>query len=225
MEWWSLRIFFRCSEPRRRVGEFVSRWSWSDECWFFLDSVFLTEFCKVTYTCSSNYRVYDGECTYTHLLHAHFFCCTMCLRTLAHFSCVSHTRMAEGCQKILCTCVTSRLFQSHVSPILVVPWWSLRDHSWLWRPHVLAVLTCPESAGHAHPRTSSEEFGYLAKSALSTGYEPKNFDKITSVDNDTMLIDDPDHDGISDFSKTKRENTGLFGVPSVWNLCFARFSW
>ena len=25
-----------------------------------------------------------------------FFCCTVCLRTFAHFSCVSHTRMAQA---------------------------------------------------------------------------------------------------------------------------------
>ena len=33
----------------------------------FLDKVF-----GVSYTCSSDYSVYDGGCTYTHLLHAHF---------------------------------------------------------------------------------------------------------------------------------------------------------
>ena len=32
-------------------------------------------------------------------------------------------------------------------------------------------------------------------------YEPNEFDKITSLDNDTMLIDDPDLNEISDFSK------------------------
>ena len=69
--------------------------------------------------------------------------------------------MAQGHQK-------GSLHMCHISPILAVPWPSLRDHSWLWRPHVLAVLTCPQSAGHAHLRTSSEKFGHLAKSALST---------------------------------------------------------
>ena len=105
----------------------------------------------------------------------------------------------------------SRFLQSHVSPILAVPWRSLRDHSWLWRPHVLAVLTCPASARHAHLRTSSEKFGYLAKSALNTGFEPKKFDKITSVDSDTMLIDDPDLNEISDFSKTQKQRKHASG--------------
>ena len=50
--------------------------------------------------------------------------------------------------------------------------------------------------------------------ALHTGYEPKEFDKITSVDGDTTPINDPNYDSISDFSKTTRECTGLFGVPT-----------
>ena len=49
----------------------------------------------------------------------------------------------------------------------------------------------------------------------STGDEPKQPDKTTSVDGDTTPINDPDQDSISDFLKTTRENTGLFGVPSV----------
>ena len=50
----------------------------------------------------------------------------------------------------------------------------------------------------------------------NTSYEPKKFDKITSVDNDTMRIDDPDLDEISVFSKTFHENTGLFGVLTMF---------
>ena len=72
--------------------------------------------------------------------------------------------------------------------------------------HNFAVLSRLESAGHAQFRTRIEEFGYLAKSAANTGYEPKEFEKITSVDSDTMPIDDPDLNEISDFSK---KHTGL----------------
>ena len=50
-----------------------------------------------------------------------------------------------------------------------------------------------------------------------TGHEPKKFDKITSVDSDTMFINDPDHD-ISDFSKITGENTGQFGVSAVFEF-------
>ena len=43
------------------------------------------------------------------------------------------------------------------------------------------------------------------QSDANTGYEPKEFDKITSVNDDTMLINDPNHN-FSDFSKTTNEN-------------------
>ena len=51
------------------------------------------------------------------------------------------------------------------------------------------------------------------KSSLHTGYEPKKFDKITSVDGDTTPIND------------SREHWTVRCSHSVWNLCFARFSW
>ena len=49
---------------------------------------------------------------------------------------------------------------------------------------------------------------------LPAGYEPKKFDKNTSVDEDTTLINDPDHN-ISDFSKTMNANTSQIGVHAV----------
>ena len=67
------------------------------------------------------------------------------------------------------------------------------------------------------------EFGHLAKSALNTGYEPKKFDKITSVDSDTMLIDDPDLNEVSDFTKTTH-NTGLFGVLTMFESSVSHVS-
>ena len=66
--------------------------------------------------------------------------------------------------------------------------------------------------------------GYLAKSALNTGYEPKKFDKNTSVDEDAMPINDPDHN-FSDFSKATNENTSQFGVHTLFeSSVFVRFS-
>ena len=49
----------------------------------------------------------------------------------------------------------------------------------------------------------------------STSYEPKEFDKITSADGDTTLINDSDYENISDFSKITCENTGPFGVSTM----------
>ena len=195
---------------------------------FFLDRVFSTEF----FFCARTHVVATTVCT-TGSVHA-LTCCTHIFLSTARSLRTSHTSHAchiHAWLKVMkkgslhmCHISPSRLLQSHVSPILAVPWRSLRDHSWLWRPHVLAVLTCLESAGHAHFRTSSEKFGYLVKSALDTGYEPKKFVKITSVDSDTVLIDDPDVNQISDFSKNKRENTGLFGVLTMFESSVSHVS-
>ena len=74
----------------------------------------------------------------------------------AHFSCVSHTRMAQGAKKVLCTCVTSL----HVAFACLMTLQSFAvsvrlslSLSRLSRPHVPAELSRPESAGHAHLRT------------------------------------------------------------------------
>ena len=88
------------------------------------------------------------------------------------------------------------------------------DTSFLSAPS-LPTCSRSESAGEAHFRTSGGEFGYLANPTHSTGYEPKEFDKITSADGDTTPINDPNYDNISDFSKITRENTGLFGVSRM----------
>ena len=55
-------------------------------------------------------------------------------------------------------------------------------------------------------------------------YEPKEFDKITSVDSDTMLIEDPDLHEISDLSKNTHENTGLFGVLTMFESSVSHVS-
>ena len=110
---------------------------------------------------------------------------------------------------------------SHVSPVSAVLVHPLR-HPLSVRN--LAVLSRPKSAGYAPLRTCIEKFGYLAKSDADTGYEPKKFDKMTSVDNYTMLVDDPDLDEISNFSKNTRENTGLFGVPTLFESSVSHVS-
>ena len=44
------------------------------------------------------------------------------------------------------------------------------------------------------------------------------------MDGDTTTINDPDHDSISDLSKTTRENPGLFGVPIVFETSVSHLS-
>ena len=79
----------------------------------------------------------------------------------------------------------------------------------------LPDLSRPKSAGPAHIRNGEEDFGYMANMPHSTGHEPNQLDKMVSADDDATPINDPDHDSISDFSKTTHENTGWFGVPAV----------
>ena len=154
-----------------------------------------------------------------------FFCCTVCLHTSAHLHACSRTRMAQVHEKGVCRMsvfVLSRLLPSHVSPVSAVPVHPLRHHLSV---QILAELSRPRSAGRAPLRTYIAKFGYLAKLDAHTGYEPKQSDKITFVDNDTMLIDGTDLYEISHFSKNTRENTGLFDVLSMFETSVSRSSW
>ena len=72
--------------------------------------------------------------------------------------------------------------------------------TWFLSAPSLPNCSRPKNAGPAHFRTSGEEFGYLADPTHSTGYEPKEFNQITSADGDTTPINDPNYDNISDFS-------------------------
>ena len=93
--------------------------------------------------------------------HAHFSAHTAWTVTFAHLHACAHTRMAQV-QKVFVACVSFlsiSLSLFHVSPVSAVPVHPLR---YALSVHVLAVLTCPGSAGHAHLRTTSEKFGYLA---------------------------------------------------------------
>ena len=126
-----------------------------------------------------------------------------------------------------------RVFVLTISPSLV-SWFtlavlarSLRDDSRLrlhWRshPHDLAVLSRPKSAGHAPRRICIAKFGYLARSDVNTGYGPNEFDKNTSVDNDTMLTNDPNHN-ISEFRKPLTRTLVKSVFPQCLNLLFRTF--
>ena len=57
---------------------------------------FSTEFLGFRTICSSDYSVYDGRCTYTHMLHAHFSAHGACRVTFAHLN-ACHTRAWVKC--------------------------------------------------------------------------------------------------------------------------------
>ena len=134
---------------------------------------------------------------------------------LTQFLCVTYRHRVHAWLKVCAVrmsylSISPSLFMCH-PPSLLFP----HGHFETTFPSAPSSSNCtrPESAGQAHFRTNAEEFGYLADPGHSTGYEPKEFDKVTSVDGDTTPINDPDLDRISDFSKTTRESTGLFDVP------------
>ena len=112
-----------------------------------------------------------GGGTYTHLLHVHF-------SEHGTFSCVcTYTHGSRSWKRfVACACRVSPL--SHVchmfhSPSLLFPDGHFETtFPTLTSTTFLPNFTCPESAGRAQRRTSTEEFGYLAKSGLNTGYEP-----------------------------------------------------
>ena len=88
---------FRTQTTNWRI--LLSRWSWSDECSFFLDRVFLTECLRCS--CPRGFapsRRAQGVHTHTHLLHANFSAHSSC-NQICTSSCVSHTRMAQGHEK------------------------------------------------------------------------------------------------------------------------------
>ena len=140
-------------------------------------------------------------CTHTHLLQAHFsaqntWTFFVCVH-FAHFrACRTHTHGSRSWRRCLL-----HDFETNLTDALV--------HTFL--PN----FPDPKARVKRTPH-EDEQFGNLAKSVLLTGYEPKEFDKVTSVDNDTTLIDDPDLHQISDFSKNTHENTRHFGVPTVF---------
>ena len=161
-----------------------------------------------------------------------FFCAQRAHCVVHTSSCVSHTRVAQVSVKRclhMCRFSLSRLLPSHVSPIFAVPARSLRDHSQQWlhwrsRPHVLAVLTCPKSAGRAQLRTCVAKFGYLAKSDANTGYESKKsstrilpwmMTRRSSTIRTTICP--------TSRKPRTREHWPIWCSHSVWILCFARF--
>ena len=127
---------------------------------FFFLTEFLVRGFKVSNTCSSDYSVYDGECTYTHPLHAHF--------SVAQFVCahphifirVTHTHGSSVCKKVFASISPSPV--ACLTHLLLSPYDDALSLSRLSRPHVLAVLTCPKSG------TRTRSLAIWPRSALNT---------------------------------------------------------
>ena len=166
---------------------------------------------KISHPRCGNFCVCDGGCARTPC-RTHIF--------LMHFPCVTYKhRVHAGRISSLHLTLSIPMFHP---PSLLFPHGHF-ETTFLSAPSS-SNGTRPESAGQAHFRTSAEEFGYLADPTHSTSFEPREFDRTTSVDGDTTTINDPNQDSISDFSKTTRENTGLFGVPAMFETSVSHVS-
>ena len=206
--------FSRGSEPRRRIEQFFSV-NMVREWWML---IFPDSFFTVSYTWSSDCSVYDGRSTYTAPVARTFFCAH------PHIFMRVHIHAWLKCLKRFIACVSHLSISPSPFSCLIHPCCSLTVTS---RPlptttsqTIPSTRSCRtvrvlKGAGHAPLRTCIAKFGYLTKSDANTGYDPKKFDKNTSVNDDTTLINDPDQN-TSDFSKTMNENTSQFGVHTVF---------
>ena len=219
MEWWSLRIL-KGSEHRRRIEYFFCQ-----DRHGVMNVDFSDSFLGVSYTCVGDYTVYGGGVYIHSLVVRTYFCAQRAHCVFRTSSCVSHTRMAQvSWNKGVCHMSVFVLYLAFSSLMFHPSLLFLYIHFDItFSVHNLAVLSRPKSAGHAQRRTCIAKFGYLAKSDANAGNEPNEFDKNNSVDDDTMLINDPNHN-FSDFSKTTSENTRQFGVPTVFESSVSHVS-
>ena len=139
-------------------------------------------------------------------------CCT-------HIFMRAHTRMAQA-QVVSKRCL---LHVYHTSPSCLL---YLMFHPSLlflyihfdipFQSTILPYFPVLKAQDMRHSTLASRSLATWPSQMHSTGYEPNEFDKTTSVDGDTMLIDDPDLNEISDFSKNTHEIDGLFGILTVF---------
>ena len=131
-----------------------------------------------SYTCSSDYSVYDGVCVHTLTCRTHIFLRTACvLRPSHNFMRVHIHAWLKGAKKVLWTCVTSldlAFSRLICHPSLLFPHGHFETHPdydftddpvHTFLPY-FPVLN--KSAGHAPLRTCIAKFGYLAMSDANT---------------------------------------------------------
>ena len=141
-----------------------------------------------------------------------------------------HTRIAQVCEKGL---LHAHVVDLHLafsilmfhSPSLLFP----DGHFETTFPTLTSTTFLPsfpvlKAQDKRTPARAPRSLAIWPSPVLSTGNEPKQPDKTTSVDGDTTPFKDPDHDSISDFSKTTRESTGLFGVSTVFEASASHVS-
>ena len=227
MEWWSLRIFkgFRTQTTNWRI--FLSKWSWSDECWFFPTYVLGFRTHVGATTVCTTVGVHTLTC-----LHAHFSAHSSCTVILAHLHACAHTRMAQACQQGVCTCVVSlhlafSLLMSHSSLLFLHGHFEttpdLRPH-WRSRPHVLAELSHNEKRRTcATPHMHREVWlpGQV-RSKHRLWAQRVRQDHFRGWWHDAHQRSEPQF--LRCLENHEREHWTIRCSHSVWILCFARFS-
>ena len=117
--------------------------------------------------------------------------------------------------------VSPMLRPSPPTPSLLFPH-GQRD--WSAASDIISDQPGPKIPGPALADKGEYVSGRLVKSAHLTGYEPNGSDSMINADNNATPINDPDNDGISEFSKTTHDNTGWFGVPTVFESSVPQIS-
>ena len=159
-------------------------------------------FKRVSYTCSSDYSMYDG---FVHTL-------TRCTHNFLHIArAQSHLHIFMR--------VAFSLLMSHPSLLYLHTHFDITFLS-IFLPNI-PVLKAQDMRNSARASRSLATWPSQMQTRVKS---PHKFDYITSLDSDTMLIDDPDLNEISEFSKNTRENTGLLGVLTMFETSVSHVS-
>ena len=147
---------------------------------------------KVSHSRWSSYFVCDWRCTHIHMLLAHFLRTARSLRTSHIFMRVTHALLKVMKKMfVACACRPSWFLSCFTRLRLLFLHGHFETNLTDAPVHTIRPNFPGPKAGVKRTPHEDEQFGYLATSVLLTGYEPKEFDKITFVDVDTPPINDP----------------------------------
>ena len=144
----------------------------------------------------------DGWCTHTLLSHAQFSLLQSVQVILAQTSMRVHTHAWLKAQRSVKRCFAVHVVSLRIALSTLMfhpPSLLYLEGDFPWST-AFSNFVRPKIAEPAHSHTIGEQFVYIAESAHSTGFEPKQLDKLKTVDSDTTPIDDPHRDNISGFS-------------------------